>query len=269
MKSVVLIILIVVFSVLTSYSQADTTLSYFDSEWKEVTYSSYTYYRKVYKTKNRWNVIDYYNNDSIQMTGAYLDKKLKKKDGQFYYFSKDGEVTSQVVFFKGKENDVKIKYYSSSLVRSKERFKKGKLEGGSFWYFENGVIASKEKYKKNKKLSYQFFDEKGNELGGDYPYEVMPEYPGGVNKMVSYISESVVYPESAIDNDIQGRVFVSFVVGKNGEVDDVKSKNYIHKTLNKEAERVVWSFPKWSPGKQHNLKVRVAYAIPINFRLKY
>lgn len=95
----------------------------------------------------------------------------------------------------------------------------------------------------------------------------MPEFPGGEKALLNFIAENVVYPQSAKDKNISGRVFVTFVVEKDGSVSDVKLLRGIGKECDEEAMRVVKAMPKWKPGMDEGKPVRVSYALPIHFRL--
>lgn len=95
----------------------------------------------------------------------------------------------------------------------------------------------------------------------------MPEFPGGVEAMMKYMAENVKYPEKAKDEEISGRVFISFVIEKDGSVSNVKVLRGIGGGCDEEAVRVISSMPKWKPGKQKGEAVRVSYQIPIMFKL--
>ena len=95
----------------------------------------------------------------------------------------------------------------------------------------------------------------------------MPEFPGGVEALMDYVGRNVKYPEEAKDKEIQGRVFVSFVIEKDGSVNEVKVLRGIGGGCDEEAVRVIKAMPKWTPGKQKGKPVRVNYQIPINFKL--
>ncbi|MBR5911171.1 MAG: M56 family metallopeptidase [Bacteroidales bacterium] len=95
----------------------------------------------------------------------------------------------------------------------------------------------------------------------------MPEFPGGVEAMMNYIAENVKYPEKAKEKGISGRVFVGFIVEKDGSVTSAKVLRGIGGDCDEEAARVISSMPKWKPGKQKGEPVRVSYQIPINFKL--
>ena len=76
------------------------------------------------------------------------------------------------------------------------------------------------------------------------------------------------YPKYAVDNGIQGRVFVDLVIDESGNVRDVKVSRSVHTSLDEEAVRVISASPKWRPGRHRGKKVSVALTIPVDFRLE-
>ena len=96
--------------------------------------------------------------------------------------------------------------------------------------------------------------------------DAMPEYPGGPNEMMRYIQENIKYPQSAIDNKIEGRVFVTFVVEKDGSISNAAVLRGIDKECDAEALRVVSSMPKWNPGQHKGEVVRTQFTIPIIYK---
>ena len=98
--------------------------------------------------------------------------------------------------------------------------------------------------------------------------EEMPEFPGGAAKMMEYIQKNIKYPMMARESDIQGRVFVNFVVEPNGEISNVEVLRGIGGGCDEEAVRVVKSMPNWKPGKQRGSAVRCAFTVPIIFKLQ-
>ncbi|MAM05706.1 MAG: energy transducer TonB [Flavobacteriales bacterium] len=97
--------------------------------------------------------------------------------------------------------------------------------------------------------------------------ENMPEFPGGDLGLMKYIQKNVRYPAIAKEYNITGKVYVSFIVDKQGTVTNVKIVRGVDKNLDAEAVRVVKSLPKYKPGKQRGKPVRVMFTIPINFTL--
>jgi periplasmic protein TonB len=97
--------------------------------------------------------------------------------------------------------------------------------------------------------------------------EQSPEFINGIKAMYQFLSNNMKYPSVARENNIEGTVYVGFVVGKDGTIRDVKVKRGIAGGCNEEAIRVVELMPKWNPGKQNGRPVSVAYTIPIKFKL--
>ena len=98
--------------------------------------------------------------------------------------------------------------------------------------------------------------------------EEQPEFPGGTAKLLEYIQKNMKYPMMARESDIQGKVYVQFVVEPNGSISHVQVLRGIGGGCDEEAVRVVQSMPKWKPGKQRGVPVRVQYMVPIVFRLQ-
>ena len=97
--------------------------------------------------------------------------------------------------------------------------------------------------------------------------EQMPKFPGGENALMDYVAKNVIYPQEAKDKEIAGRVFVSFVIEKDGNVSNVKVLRGIGGGCDEESVRVIKGMPKWKPGMQKGKPVRVNYQIPIYFKL--
>ncbi len=97
--------------------------------------------------------------------------------------------------------------------------------------------------------------------------EEKPTFPGGEAELLKFIAENTKYPEIAKENGIQGRVFVQFVIDKNGNVTNVTIARGVDPYLDAEAIRVVKMLPKWTPGKQRGKPVPVTFVVPINFKL--
>ena len=98
--------------------------------------------------------------------------------------------------------------------------------------------------------------------------EVMPEFPGGEIALRQTLGKTVMYPAEAAKQGIQGKVYVSFVVGSDGEVVNAKIARGVHPLLDAEALRVINQLPKWTPGTQKGMPVAVSYTVPISFLLQ-
>ena len=98
--------------------------------------------------------------------------------------------------------------------------------------------------------------------------ETMPQFPGGESALLKYISDHIKYPTIAMENNVQGRVVVQFVVKRDGSIGDVKVVREKDPDLDKEAVRIVKTLPTFIPGRMNGQAVNVWYTLPINFKLQ-
>ena len=98
--------------------------------------------------------------------------------------------------------------------------------------------------------------------------EQMPQFPGGEAALMKYLQSHINYPPMAVENGVQGRVVVQFVVDKTGKVGEVVVVRNVDKDLDKEAVRVCKSLPKFTPGRQNGQAVAVWYTLPVTFKLQ-
>jgi hypothetical protein len=222
-----LTILFLLICTCTSFAQ-DTLVSYFDEDWEEVAKKDAEFKRKGFKIESGWGVIDsYLSNGVVQMTGSFKSSKAKTKIGVFEYYYENGQLKDAGSYKKGKregewnwyyENGQKmlnVPYYYKGKSTSMETrwledgsldyecsYKKDKLNGESKWYHENGKSSSTEIHKKGKLVSFQCFSEDGIETN-ELPYSKKAKYRGGDDGLQRFISENIVYPSRALENDIQ------------------------------------------------------------------
>ena len=145
------------------------------------------------------------------------------------------------------------------------------------------IVNNDEKINSNEELELHIFDEipddwleipeieeneeEINTCTDVFYAEVMPKFPGGNIALKQYIINNIEYPILAQENDIQGMVYVKFLVTTKGEIKNTQIVRSIDPLLDKEAIRVVNSMPKWTSGKQSGRKVNVWLTIPIVFKL--
>lgn len=189
-------------------------------------------------------VIDFFLNGQKQMSGMYSSKNFKKKNGEFIYFYENGQKDSEGIYIKD-------------------------LRDGEWkWYFDNGQMSSKELYEKGEIVEFEFWNEDGSIVEGDFDGIVLPEFIGGMDAYMSYLIENVKYPEKAIRDDIYGMVKINIIIGKDGTIEETRVLKSIHPLLDEEALRVVMEMTKWKPGKVHNRLERISLTLPINFKLE-
>lgn len=132
---------------------------------------------------------------------------------------------------------------------------------------EEDLIITSSEIEEDEAIIY--FPEEVDEIDPDKVFiapESMPEFPGGTSALMQFLSKNIEYPSIASEMGIQGRVFVEFIIDKNGRVGQVKILKGVDKLLDNEALRVVSLLPNWTPGYQGGKAVNVSYRLPINFK---
>lgn len=97
--------------------------------------------------------------------------------------------------------------------------------------------------------------------------EEQAEFPGGLDSMYAYIVKNLKYPEAAKEKGIEGRVFVNFIIEKDGSISNVKILRGIGGGCDEAVVEMIKNMPKWKPGKQKGKPVRLQFNLPINFEL--
>lgn len=146
----------------------------------------------------------------------------------------------------------------------KEHYVDNRLNDSLISYYDSGKIKRLEIYRNDEMLEGTVFSEDGTILPY-FPYHEMPQFPGGNWAMRNYLSNKIRYPKTGLLGRRTGTVIVTFIVGKDGTIKDVKVKQELHPVLDAEAVRVVEGMPEWEPGKTDGRPVPVRYNLPITF----
>ena len=209
-----------------------------------------------------------------------VEAKEKEIQGRVFInfvIEKDGSVsTVKVLRGIGGGCDEEAVRAVSSLPKWKPGIQKGKPVRVSYqipilFKLDNAQKAQDQDPKKEKQMvgEVEKMVPYGPDKNGVYQIvEEMPQYPGGETAMMEYVAKNVVYPKEAQEKGISGRVFVGFIVEKDGSIGEVKLLRGIGGGCDEEAIRVIKGMPKWKPGKQEGKPVRVSYQMPINFKLQ-
>lgn len=102
-----------------------------------------------------------------------------------------------------------------------------------------------------------------------YKQEVVDEpaeFPGGMSAMRTFVVNNLKYPSDAMQKNIQGKVFIEFVIEKNGKLSNIKVRRGVYESLDKEAVRVIQIMPDWKPAQHQGQVVRQLYIFPFNFK---
>jgi TonB family protein len=114
--------------------------------------------------------------------------------------------------------------------------------------------------------------QKGTQMNQDKVYDftsvdTAPKFPGGMEKFYMYVGKTIKYPQQAVKNNVQGKVFLSFIVEKDGRLTEIHVDKPLGAGTDEEAVRVLKSSPRWSPGLKDHKPIRVKYNMPISFAL--
>ena len=107
-------------------------------------------------------------------------------------------------------------------------------------------------------------------LSNDTVYEtvdVYPEFPGGMESLIKYFNEGIKYPEEAMKNNEQDKLFMEIVVNQQGQVEDIVSLKDSKPYFVDEAKRLIRQMPRWKAGELNGKKVKVKLVLPISFKL--
>jgi TonB family protein len=233
-------------------AQKKIETSYFNANDDSVKTKAEASYYRVVQTNGKHRLTTKFDS---------LDMKLEETS---YRKDKSRIVESDSVWWKyGSHRE----WYPSGQLKTEASYLFDRFHDNLKTYYPNGVLRRDDVYYIDTLRQGHCYGQGGNEVTY-FSYKVNPEFKGGQREMFQYLANNIEYPETSRKNNVEGTVYVGFVVNIDGEVVDVKVKRGISKSLDKEAMRVVKSMPKWSAGKLEGELVRVAYTLPIAFKLE-
>lgn len=266
MKFALTTLIILVNVVLFAQHKRDTI--YMNEDW-EVTKNrdSAKYYRIIKEDKNLYFVTDYFlKSDSVQMTGAFKDYAQKIKEGEFVYYSEQGLVTIRSNHKNGKFHGLYSRYYPTGELYYMENFDNDRIQDFNV-YYKNGALRRKETYL-NGKLKFKACYLENGKKTKYFPFDVPAVAKGGQAGIKKYIVKNLYYPDEAVNEGIEGKVLIHFLVSKTGDITNViVKKSSGHAMLDEEAVRVIHEMPKWSPAHLDGEIVESDFSIPISFSL--
>ncbi|MBC7653631.1 MAG: TonB family protein [Oligoflexus sp.] len=232
------------------------------------------------------NVISYYKNGKKESEELYVTGKLL---GGSTYYSKNGTIKKKVFYsLDNQKNRVeRTEELNDSLGKpfldkdgtgiynetdEDEQVIEGQYLNGlkdKEWKTLNSKINETyfDEYDKGKYIKGKTIEVNGNIINYD-DMEKLPEFNGGLKAFGSFLGKNLRYPAKARDYNIQGRVYLSFDVDKDGDLINLKVVKGVNEELDNEALRVMRMSPKWNPGTQRGRAVKVSYTVPIFFQLQ-
>lgn len=196
------------------------------------------------------------------MVGAYSSLKKETKEGFFTWYYENGKPSRSCEYYRGKEDGLLTEWNEDGKKIGEIYYKKGLLNGEAKRYYPDGTLKRYDIYKLDKLVEGHCYDKHSKEVGY-YPLFEMPVYLGGDDSLLSFIVKNFVYPESAKEEGIGGRVKVQLDIMKDGSVDNVRVVKGVNDEIDKESIRVIKKLNKWNPAKYDGEPVDVKIAIPI------
>ncbi len=258
---------------------------YLDADWEVVANKAAAEYKRVLvKEGNGWHVEDYYYPaNTLQMKGILSSLSPDVPEGLVVFYYRNGNVERQGHYVENRRVGIQKEYFESGQIKSEIDYRSEGLhfiqvfnqEGepqlvngtGSYQQtIDNGnvqhIFVEDHKMAKNFTVRTQEQDTVYSVV------EVLPDYRGGMKKFYKAIQKRLKYPKPARRRGIEGVVYVQFIVGKLGEVLEVKTVRGIGGGCDEESERVVEMSSRWLPGMVDNHPVKCRMVLPVTFRLR-
>jgi TonB family protein len=224
---------------------------YFDTNWDTVRTKAEASHIRVVQTNGKNRVVIEYDSAGVkQEETAYRKDKPRTGEGDLVWW-KYGSFRE---------------WYPSGQLKVEGSYIFDRLHDHLKTYYPNGVLRRDEVYYIDSLKSGHCYAQDSSEVP-HFPYIEKAEFKGGQAALFNFLAKAINYPEDSRRNNDEGIVHVGFVISKTGEVENVRIKRSVSRLLDKEAIRVVKSMPKWKAGKQDGELVRVAYTLPIAFKL--
>lgn len=245
------ILLTCILSLLLAHACAQTDTVYYNSLWQEVD-STTSNYRVINQLKRRKYIVIESHGNEYTKAEYKIDDDSKLKD--FYSSSQylDGEYS---------------KYTDGSLVQ--EGAYVSGLKNGVWNYYKAGTVIKKKSYEYGV-LKEVTANNSLEEAQDTTIYSYTSIMPSPKYSIKHYINKNLVYPEALLDDLKEARVVVTFIVDEEGQAYDIRSQSKdVDPLFQKEAIRLVSIMPDWNAGKNNGVPVKVKYALPVKFEIKY
>jgi TonB family protein len=178
----------------------------------------------------------------------------------------NGQLKKEAYYLNNEQTGNYTTWYENGQKELSQKFHNGTLVDTLRAYYETGGLRRLEVYADGKMQSGKVY----NLAGAEQPYfpmQVMPEFPGGEERMLKWLATYIRYPKTTRKAKAQGLVFVSFVVDKDGNIINPEVIRGFHVDADEEALRVVKGMPTWKPGLLEGKPTPVRYTLPVRFAL--
>lgn len=231
-------------------------------------------YVLVYPKNKKLIKVEEFTLDGQKKTVGYYsqykkDRRQRIKQGLYTVFYANGRDSMVVNYDDNRKKGQSHIYFPDGKVEFIQNFQNDRLNGSFIQYYEDGTLKREEKYENGKCTEGKLFSRQGEELEHQ-PYQIFPEFPGGISALMQLIIREVKYPYSAQKQKIEGKVVIQFVVNQEGKMVNPQIVKSVSFDIDAEALRAfnaIAETHQWSPGYIDGKAKKVKFSVPINFRL--
>lgn len=257
MNKAIFNILLYILIVDSSIAQSKSDTIYLDITFKETkdmkTYSFYGF--KEYDLNKKGIATYYFKSGELY---SIQEQVNGIKHGHCIWYDKSGKIVKDEDYNYNEVKDRPLRPgddLGEGMTIDTKRLDKNSIENSQTDDSEMAWAVLDKNVIEDSLKVYTFVDEEAS-------------FPGGYPELLKFINETMTYPEDALKDSIQGRVFIQFVVESNGKVSKPKIQRGKYPSLDKEAIRIVLAMPDWKPGKINGKEVAQFFSLPIAFDLK-
>ncbi|MGM9476291.1 energy transducer TonB [Pedobacter sp. GSP4] len=213
---------------------------------------------------NLYGTYTLYKNGKPYIKGNYLNNE---KAGAWITYGNEANAIETKMYAFNLLNGLYVSYWPNSSVFEQKTYVDDKEVGERKLFYENGKLAVKEVFDDNGKLIDSAYLDQDGQVTSSNKLIVLPQYPGGMQKMYALIAKELKYPKEALNANAQGKVFLSFIVEESGEISHVALILAPHPSLGEEAVRVLKYMPDWIPGTVLGRPTAMKFNINVAFTL--
>lgn len=204
----------------------------------------------------------YYPNGNKSAQVHYRDDEA---DGIFVSWYEDGRVSQRGEYSLGQRVGPWVSVHRNGQRRSKGNYTAGRPTGEWRYFYDTGQLSAIELLDREKGRALAFFNEDGSPYVGKLQTRQLPRFKGGDAALLNFVARNTNYPKNTRRKGITGKVYVSYTVGEDGRVGQVRVVRGLAPEADQEARRVVASLPAFEPGREYNVPTSMTFTVPIHF----
>lgn len=198
---------------------------------------------------------------------SYSSIKDYKKNGSYKTFHDNGQLEKTFTYIEDTLQGPFFHYFENGQLRIKGFYNKNELQDTLKSYYSNQKLRRIDHYDTGQLLKGQCFSSTGTDTTY-FPFDKDPSFYGKEDSLQKWIMHNVIYPTDAIEMNEQGRVYVSFIIEKDGSVSTIQIERGVSQSLDNEVRRLIKAMPVWTPGEYDGYLVRTKMRLPVNFTLE-